>query len=203
MSLVIVNYGLGNLAAIKNMLRKLGHDAVITSDVDIIAKSNKIIIPGVGAFGKGMENMIDIGLLDVLNQKALKEKVPVLGICLGMQLMTSHSEEGNVTGLNWIPAQTKKFEFKEPLKLTVPHMGWADIEFNNGHWLFKGYNEQPRFYFAHSYYVEFDTVYTIAKVIYGFPFAGAIEFENIVGVQFHPEKSHKFGLVLLNNFAIK
>ena len=203
MSIVIVNYGLGNLAAIKNMLRKLGHDSVISSDVDVIASAGKIIIPGVGAFGKGMENIRSMNLLDVLNNKALKEKVPVLGICLGMQLLTAHSEEGNVDGLNWIPLQTKKFVFAPEQKLTVPHMGWADIEHKPDHWLFECYTEQPRFYFAHSYYVEYNPSYSIAEVVYGFRFACAIEHENIAGVQFHPEKSHKFGLNLLNNFATK
>jgi glutamine amidotransferase len=203
MSIVIVNYGLGNLAAIKNMLRKLGHDSIITSDVIEIAKASKIIIPGVGAFGKGMENIKSIGLLDVLNQKALKEKIPVLGICLGMQLLTSHSEEGNVNGLNWLPIQTKKFVFDPSAKLTVPHMGWADVDYTPEHWLFRGYTEQPRFYFAHSYYVDHSPKYTIASVVYGSLFSCAIEHENIAGVQFHPEKSHRFGLTLLNNFATK
>jgi glutamine amidotransferase len=203
MSIVIVNYGLGNLAAIKNMLRKLGHDTIITSDVLEIARASKIIIPGVGAFGKGMENIKSMGLLDVLNQKALEEKIPVLGICLGMQLLTSQSEEGNVNGLNWLPIQTKKFVFDASVKLTVPHMGWADVEYKSEHWLFKGYTEQPRFYFAHSYYVDYNPEYTIASVVYGLRFSCAIEHENIAGVQFHPEKSHRFGLTLLNNFATK
>ena len=203
MSIVIVNYGLGNLAAIKNMLRKLGHDSVISSDVDVIAGAGKLIIPGVGAFGKGMENIKSMNLLDVLNKKALNEKVPVLGICLGMQLLTSHSEEGNVNGLNWIPLQTKKFVFSQEQKLTIPHMGWTDVEYKPNHWLFKGYTEQPRFYFAHSYYVEYTPAYSVAEAVYGFKFACAIEHENIVGVQFHPEKSHRFGLNLLNNFATK
>ncbi len=203
MSIVIVNYGLGNLAAIKNMLCKLGRESIITSDVDMISKANKIIIPGVGAFGKGMENIKNMGLLDVLNQKALKEKIPVLGICLGMQLLTSHSEEGNVNGLNWIPMQSKKFVFDTVPKPTVPHMGWADIEYKSSHWLFKGYAEQPRFYFAHSYYINYDPAFAIASVVYGFRFSCAIEYENILGVQFHPEKSHKFGLTLLHNFATR
>ena len=203
MSIVIVNYGLGNLAAIKNMLRKLGHDSIITSDVQEIARASKIIIPGVGAFGKGMENIKSMGLLDVLNQKVLKEKIPILGICVGMQLLTSHSEEGNVNGLNWLPIQTKKFVFDPSAKLTVPHMGWADVEYKPSHWLFKGYTEQPRFYFAHSYYVDYSSEYTIASVVYGSRFSCAVEYENIAGVQFHPEKSHRFGLTLLNNFAVK
>lgn len=203
MSIVIVNYGLGNLAAIKNMLRKLGHDSIITSDTNEIAKANKLIIPGVGAFGKGVENIKAMNLLEILNKKALVDKVPILGICLGMQLITSHSEEGNVDGLNWIPVQTRKFAFDPAQKLTVPHMGWADIEPKPDHWLFKGYTEQPRFYFAHSYYVATDPKYTIAQVQYGFKFACAVEHENIAGVQFHPEKSHRFGLTLLNNFATK
>jgi glutamine amidotransferase len=203
MSIVIVNYGIGNLAAIKNMLRKLGHDSVITSDITEIDKGGKLIIPGVGAFGKGMENIKAMNLLDVLNKKALVDKVPALGICLGMQLLTSHSEEGNVDGLNWIPAQVQKFVFNPEQKLTVPHMGWTDIEPNPNHWLFKGYTEQPRFYFAHSYYVGYNDKYTIATAQYGFKLACAIEYENITGVQFHPEKSHRFGLTLLNNFATK
>jgi glutamine amidotransferase len=203
MSIVIIDYGLGNLAAIKNMLKKLGHDSIITSDKKQLSEARKFILPGVGAFAKGMENINSSGLVEILHKKVIEEKTPLLGICLGMQLMTSHSEEGNIYGLNWIPAQTRKFFFDKESNLTVPHMGWAEIEYAPDHWLFKGFTEQPRYYFAHSYYVDYSPAYTIAKATYGIPFSCVIEHENIIGVQFHPEKSHRFGLNLLNNFALR
>ncbi|NNM95487.1 MAG: imidazole glycerol phosphate synthase subunit HisH [Bacteroidia bacterium] len=201
-NVVIVDYGLGNPASIQNMLRRLGYNSLITSAVEAIHAADKIILPGVGAFAKGMQNLKESGLSEILNRKVLQEKTPVLGICLGMQLITLHSEEGNADGLGWIPAQTKKFSFNDNAKLPVPHMGWMDINIEKNHPLFRNSGNNPRYYFAHSYYISHDTPYSIATATYGITFACAFARENIMGVQFHPEKSHSFGLNILNNFIL-
>lgn len=201
MSLVVIDYGLGNLASIKNMIKKVGGNCEVSSDLSIIDKADKIILPGVGAFAKGMENLISSGIKEVLDKKALKDKVPVLGICLGMQLLTKHSEEGDVHGLGWINAQTKKFNL-DPDKFKVPHMGWKEIKICNAeHSLLKGIDPAPRYYFVHSYYVACENEKnSLAKADYGITFDCGIYNENIMGLQFHPEKSHRFGMEVMKNF---
>lgn len=199
-NIIIIDYGLGNLASIQNMIRKLGYIPRITSDPSEIRSAEKIILPGVGAFARGMKNLTELGLIEELNRKALNDKIPVLGICLGMQLLTSHSEEGDAAGLGWIPVQTKKFAFNNGENLPVPHMGWADVSYKGDHPLFKDAGQNVRYYFAHSYYISSDTSYSIANALYGISFSCAIAKDNIMGVQFHPEKSHHFGLSVLNNF---
>lgn len=200
--ITIVDYGLGNIASIRNMIKKAGGESMITSDPAVIGQAGKIIIPGVGSFGQGMKNLEEKGLIDVLNQKALNEKVPVLGICLGMQLMTLHSEEGDRSGLGWIEAQTKKFNLPG---LKVPHMGWSDIIVKKpSHPLFKNSAEENRFYFVHSYAVHCSKEENImAQTEYGYTFDSMIVKDNIMGCQFHPEKSHKFGMNLLRNFVFE
>ena len=201
--LVIVDYGLGNLGSIQNMLKKIGVKALISSDCSIIQQATKLILPGVGSFAFAMNQLADLNLIDVLNKKVLEEKTPILGICLGVQLFTSFSEEGNCNGLNWIEANTVKFSFKESNELLkIPHMGWNDVYPTKQSKLFEGMPEDSRFYFVHSYYIqpkhEQDA---LLKSNYGFDFTCALEKDNIVGVQFHPEKSHKFGMQLLRNFV--
>lgn len=204
--ITIVDYGMGNLGSIQNMFSYIGVSSRISSDLNELADAKKILLPGVGAFDAAMERINSTGIKEVLDKKALEEKVPILGICLGMQLLTKGSEEGKLPGLGWIPAYTYKFEFRE--KMPVPHMGWNEIKVSNTNPLSKGLEsialdgDKPRFYFVHSFYVQVeDQENSIMKTQYGQTFDSAIRRENIMGCQFHPEKSHKFGMTLLKNFA--
>ena len=198
--ITIIDYGLGNLVSVKNMLKKLGAECIITDKVSEIEKAKKMILPGVGAFDNGMTLIKQKGLLDILNKKATEEKIPVLGICLGMQLLTKASEEGVEKGLGWVDAQTIKFNFPDKT-LKVPHMGWSYIEVKKDNALIRK-EDKHRFYFVHSYYVKCnDANEVIASCNYGNEFTCMFNHENIYGAQFHPEKSLKFGMELLNNFA--
>lgn len=200
----IINYGLGNLGSIKNMLSYLGHDSIIIDNPYNLNDVSKIILPGVGAFDTGMTSLIDNNWLDLLNENVLIKQMPVLGICLGMQLMTNFSEEGLVAGLGWVNGKTKKFSFDKDSGLKIPHMGWNTVSPDNTSILHEDLLklEEIRYYFVHSYFVELenkeDCIFTCN---YGKPFCAAFQHNNIFGVQFHPEKSHKFGFSLLNSFA--
>jgi glutamine amidotransferase len=199
--IVIVDYASGNPASILNMLRKIGVEAVISSEKSVVDKASKIILPGVGAFDHGINKLKASGLLESLNKKVIDERVPFLGICLGMQLLTARSEEGKEKGLGWIDAECLQFHFPEK-KLKVPHMGWNYLQAKKPSKLLTGMNPDSRFYFVHSYYVQCNQPGDILSTAeYGFPFVSAIEKENIAGVQFHPEKSHKYGIQLLKNFV--
>lgn len=202
--ITIVDYGMGNLGSIVNMLKRIGASAIITSDPEVIARSDKLILPGVGAFDAAMESIREKGLRDALDECAIRRKVSVLGICLGMQLLTRSSDEGELPGLGWIAARTRAFKgsVSEPLK--IPHMGWNVVTQSNPSPLIRGFDtlEEPRFYFVHSYYVECEsTINSVLRCTYGVQFDAAIQSENVFGVQFHPEKSHRFGMKLLQNFA--
>lgn len=201
--IVIVDYGLGNLGSIKNMLKKAGFPSVITDDPAEIEKADKIILPGVGAFDTGMRYLQDKGMLSILNHKAMVEKVPVLGLCLGAQLITNRSEEGVLPGLGWVNGETVRFHFDNGApQLKVPHMGWNVLQIVNDHPLLNGLPEDQRFYFVHSYHMVCrDEINVIANTTYGYTFSSIIGQGNVVGMQFHPEKSHKFGLQVLGNFA--
>lgn len=197
--ITIIDYGLGNLVSVKNMLKKLGADSVITDKISEIEKAEKMILPGVGAFDNGMQLIKQKGLLDILNKKATQEKIPVLGICLGMQLLTKGSEEGVEKGLGWVDAQTVKFSFSDR-DLKIPHMGWSYINVKKENKLIRK-EDKHRFYFVHSYYVKCNNENEIiASCDYGTEFTCMLNHENIYGAQFHPEKSLKFGMELLNNF---
>ena len=200
--IVIVDYGIGNLASVLNMFKKIGvKDVYISSDKAVIEKATKILLPGVGAFDAGMLNLEKSGLIPLLNKKVLEQKTPVLGICLGMQLLTKKSEEGVKNGLGWIDAETVKFDFNSSLKLKIPHMGWNYIKVNKANPLIDT-ESKNRFYFVHSYYVKcFDETQSIATSNYGIDFTCMVNKGNIYGAQFHPEKSLKFGMKLLENFA--
>jgi imidazole glycerol-phosphate synthase subunit HisH len=201
--ITIIDYGMGNLGSIANMLKKVGAKAVISSDISTIEKADKLILPGVGAFNNGMAKLAELGLIPCLNAKVLEAKTPILGVCLGMQLITHKSEEGNLPGLGWLEAETKRFRF-EPYQsgLKVPHMGWNLINIKQPHPVFNEMYEEPRFYFVHSYYVACHNEQDVlATTTYGHEFVSAVAKENIVGMQFHPEKSHKFGMKLLKNFV--
>lgn len=199
--ITIINYNLGNPGSILNMIKKIGYSAIITSNIYEIAKASKIILPGVGAFDNGIINLKEMGIFNLLNKKVMEEKIPILGICLGMQLMTLSSEEGIEKGFGWINAVTKKFKF-ENSNLKIPHMGWNIVELKKESKLFSGMmNQENRFYYVHSYAVEcYDREDILTTTYYGYDFVSSFEKENIKGVQFHPEKSHKFGMQLLKNF---
>lgn len=201
--IAVINYKMGNLESVRNMLKRIGAPASITSDIDAIEAAEKLILPGVGAFDAGMDNLRDLGLLEVIRRKTLVEKTPILGICLGMQLLTKKSEEGAREGMGFIDAETKKFDFsriKEDLK--IPHMGWNTVAVKKNNKLFKGLENDARFYFVHSYHVVCKDREDVAAVTnYGYDFASSVSRENVLGVQFHPEKSHRFGMELLKNFV--
>ena len=200
---MIINYGVGNLGSIENMLKKIGVDFCSSSDVSELKRADKLILPGVGSFDAGMKNIKALGLLDILNKKVLGEKTPILGICLGMQLLTAGSEEGILPGLGWIDARTVKFKFSMAQKqLKIPHMGWNNISYSKECVLFKELCPESRFYFVHSYHVLCsDKNQVAATANYGYEFACAVNKGNIFGVQFHPEKSHRFGMQVLKNFS--
>lgn len=201
--IVIVDYGMGNLHSVYYKVKKLCPDVIISSIREDIEKASKIILPGVGHFAAGMKNIKEKNLIDVMNHKVLMDKIPVLGICLGMQLMTNFSEEGNADGLGWISAKTKRFEKGKLIGLKIPHMGWNTINVgNNNKNILQGLNSDDMFYFVHSYYVECDEKSDVlCSSEYGISFHSGISKENIFGFQFHPEKSHDSGLTLLKNFV--
>lgn len=202
--ITIVDYGMGNLGSIKNMFKYIGVETTIESDVDKIKNASKILLPGVGSFDTAMKKINESDLKEVLNEKALKEQVPVLGICLGMQLLTKSSEEGSISGLGWIEAQTISFKDRVDINYRVPHMGWNLVNKSNDSLLTKDFDnfDEVIFYFVHSYFVKVeDEKNSILKTNYGIEFDSAIQKDNIFGAQFHPEKSHKFGMKLFENFA--
>lgn len=198
--ITIVDYGMGNLGAVLNMLKRVGVRAEVTGDLAKIGQASKLILPGVGAFDSAMRRINDSGLRATLDRKALEDRIPILGICLGMQLLTRGSEEGVEAGLGWIPAETRRFPSLPGLK--VPHMGWNLVQPVQPHPLTAGLPEESRFYFVHSYCVQVDDArHSLLKCHYGIDFDAAIASGNIHGAQFHPEKSHRFGMKLLGNFA--
>tara|TARA_B100001059_G_C17798713_1_gene564773 strand:+ start:604 stop:1212 length:609 start_codon:yes stop_codon:yes gene_type:complete len=197
----IVDYGMGNLGSIFNMFKRIGVTSMITSDLEEIKSAKKLLLPGVGSFDKAMEKINNSGIKEVLDQKVLVEKTPILGVCLGMQLLTNSSEEGKEKGLGYINASGKKFVFNDN-KIKVPHMGWNIVKKAMPSLLTHDFEEESRFYFVHSYFVEVENQEnSIFKTTYGLEFDSAIQHKNIYGVQFHPEKSHKFGVKLLKNFS--
>lgn len=201
--IAIVDYGVGNLKSIQNMLRKLGIASQITSDPGALDSASKLILPGVGAFAHGMERLRSLGFEEPLRRRVVDDGIPILGICLGMQLFSRGSAEGDVPGLGLLPAETVEFDptrFQQYHR--IPHMGWSDITLPRASRLFQGVEPQPRFYFVHSYHVACDDPAVVsAWASHGHPFVAALERGNIAGVQFHPEKSHRYGMALLKNFA--
>jgi glutamine amidotransferase len=198
--IVIVDYGVGNVGAVANMLRKAGARARISAAPEDIAAADKLVLPGVGHFDSGMRKLNDTGLVPLLTEQALGRAKPVLGICLGMQMMTRASEEGSTPGLGWIDAGTHRFPDQAGLR--VPHMGWNTVRPGRRARLFANDGAaEERFYFVHSYVVRPDDPGHVAATCgYGQDFAAAFEAGNLFGVQFHPEKSHMFGLALFRRF---
>lgn len=199
--IAIIDYGLGNLGSIANMLKVIGEKPKITNDESIIKKADGIILPGVGAFDAGMQKLIDTGL-DRAIKECANNGIPILGICLGMQLLGSKSEEGKRQGLGLIPFECKKFSFSKNSDLKIPHMGWDIVDIKKDCPIVKNLIGTQRYYFVHSYYAVCNNQGNVLMTCdYGYVFAAAVIKDNVIGVQFHPEKSHDFGLALLRNFV--
>lgn len=200
---VIIDYEVGNLTSIKKMLKKVGcPEAHISGRVEDILKATKLILPGVGHFDYGMKQLKSSGLLEAIKQRVLEDKVPILGICLGAQLLTNGSEEGKEPGLGWIDAQTVRFDSnKLPKTLKIPNMGWTDVTYKTNVPLFDNMPIDSRFYFVHTFHMVCNQPEDIAvTATYGYEFTAGIIKDNIMGMQFHPEKSHKYGMQFLRNF---
>jgi glutamine amidotransferase len=200
---VVVDYGIGNVGSIVNMLKKIGMPAILASTPEAIASATKLILPGVGTFDNGMRNLRERGLMTALNAKVLEERTPLLGICLGAQLITNRSEEGMLPGLQWINARTVRFNFNGRMpKPKVPHMGWNTVRLLKPSALYDGLPAESRFYFVHSYHIICeDPEDRLTETTHGFPFTSSVQHGNVLGAQFHPEKSHRFGMQLLKNFV--
>jgi glutamine amidotransferase len=199
--IVIVDYGMGNLHSVQKRIHKIGGKSIISSDPEVITNASKIILPGVGHFGKAMKNLKDQNIFQALNKAVLERKVPILGICLGMQIMAKHSEEGDSEGLGWINATVKKFSMEDKLRFKVPHMGWNTVIINKESPLFSNIQDNPEFYFVHSFYLSSnDKSINLNETNYEQDFVSAIQLNNIFGVQYHPEKSHDSGNSLFKNF---
>jgi len=199
--ITIIDYGMGNLGSIRNMLKKIGADSEITAEPARIAAATKLVLPGVGAFDAGMENLDKSGLVPLLNERVRRDEVPVLGICLGMQLMTHSSSEGERPGLGWVDAKAVRF-VPADATLKVPHMGWNIARPVRDDALLEGLPRESRFYFVHSYYVACERREDVLlTTFYGADFDSGFRRGNVWGVQFHPEKSHRFGMHLMRNFA--
>ena len=201
--IVVVDYGMGNIHSIVKKIKHLGGDVFVSSNSDEILKSDKIILSGVGHFKQAMNNLRKSKLIDTLNQAALVQKKPILGICLGMQLMGIKSEEGgDIEGLSWINANVKRIKVSDTIKYKVPHMGWNEINIRKESPLMNGVGDKSEFYFSHSYYMDVhEPDLILNETEYFSRFVSAIESQNIFGVQYHPEKSHEAGDIILSNFV--
>ena len=198
----IIDYGMGNLNSVKRKLDRMGLKSIITSDPEEIKKSDKIILPGVGHFAKAILEIKNRGLWDLLSEQVIVKKKLVLGICLGMQLMAKHSEEGDSEGFGWIDAEVLRFKVSDRIKYKIPHMGWNTIRPLKDSLLLEKISLESEFYFVHSYHVLCDNSEDVlAQTDYDYSFTSAFQKENIFGVQFHPEKSHDAGEVVLRNFV--
>lgn len=195
----IINYGLGNVRAFQNIYERLQVPVKVVSSAEELASASHLILPGVGSFDWAMSRLNESGMRDLIDELVLVKQIPILGVCVGMQMMARHSEEGKEPGLGWVEAGVKKLTQRRGLPL--PHMGWNEIRPSTNHPLFEGLLD-PQFYFLHSFVVvpEEDSL-AVAETDYGIPFTAAVAFQNILGVQFHPEKSHHWGVKLLENFA--
>lgn len=199
----IIDYGVGNISAFLNIFNQLNIEANTATTEAELSGAKKLILPGVGHFDYAMQRFTDSGMRNAVNNLVINEKVPVLGVCVGMQMMAAKSDEGALEGLGWIDADVKKFDQNQNSEfLPLPHMGWNDVYTIKENPLLQNLSEEARFYFLHSYYFKcHDETNIIAKADYGVEFTCAVNKNNIYGAQFHPEKSHHFGIQLLKNFA--
>lgn len=192
---------MGNIRSIYNKIQRTGYEAIVTHDPALIKKADKLILPGVGHFQKAIEKLKKLNLIDILHEAGLIRKTPILGICLGMQLMASHSEEGDTTGLNWFDAGVLKFSVSDKRRYKVPHMGWNNVTTKKDSIIFQGIPEDSMYYFVHSYHIKCNKEEDILTTTeYGYQFTSAIQKNNIFGTQFHPEKSHYAGERMIYNF---
>jgi len=198
--IVIIDYGMGNLYSVLKAFQRIHKDVVVSSNAEDILKADKLVLPGIGHFKKGMENLKKLGLIELLNKKVIEENTPILGICLGMQLYGNSSEEGNVQGLGWIDAETKRLDPRSKLK--IPHMGWNNVKIEKEDLILSGIDKSEQFYFVHSFHIKCNNANDVLTTTdYGGRFVSAIQKNNIYGMQFHPEKSHDAGLQILRNFV--
>lgn len=200
-TVAVIDYGMGNIGSICKMLRAVGATPVVSADPTVIAQADRMVLPGVGHFDRAMANLHDLGLVEPLRRLAMDEHKPLIGICLGMQLLCRSSEEGTQPGLGLFDAQVRRFDFSDSIRYKVPHMGWSELHPRKPSPILNGLNETSRFYFVHSYFVECtDPSDVLAEATYGRPFVAAFERANVCGVQFHPEKSHRYGIQMFKNF---
>jgi glutamine amidotransferase len=199
--IAVLDYGAGNVASVLRMIEKVGGIAKRVSNADDIFLANKIILPGVGSFDYGMNQLKEKGLVEALNKAVLDHRIPILGICLGMQLMCKGSEEGEQSGLSWIDANVERFKSDSTFRLPIPHMGWNTLNLAYPNKLLNSDLDRTRYYFVHSYRVKCNEHKDIiATTSYGGDFVSAFAKDNIYGVQFHPEKSHRFGMAIMKNY---
>jgi len=197
----VIDYGMGNILSVRNALEMVGAEVEVCTDPEEVLEVERIVLPGVGSFGDCITNLKKRGFIEVLNEAVLKMKKPILGICLGMQIMAKKSyEAGEHEGLGWFDAETVRLTLQDS-SLRVPHIGWNNINYRKDSFLFKGLPESPDVYFVHSYYMKCNSESdVIAEFEYGGKFTAAVQKENIVATQFHPEKSQDYGLAILQNF---
>jgi glutamine amidotransferase len=200
--ITIIDYGAGNIGSVLNMIRHVGGQAEVTGDAADVLGAKKILLPGVGSFDNAMTRLAGLGLVEPLKARA-QAGVPFLGICLGMQLLANESEEGRMAGLGLIPGRVCRFRFEgEAAKLKIPHMGWNRVTLVRAHTLGQGLEEGARFYFVHSYYFDCKRDEDVLfRSVYGHEFTSGVQRGNVMGVQFHPEKSHRYGMQLIRNFV--
>lgn len=201
--ITIVDYGLGNISAFSNIYKLLNIEHKVAKTANELVDASKIVLPGVGAFDYAMTLLNQSGMREMLDKLVLEKQIPVLGVCVGMQIMATSSEEGHLAGLNWIPGRVKKFDVATLLhKPTIPHMGWNQFTAKSAHPIFDEIDPEQGFYFLHSYYFECEAASDVfAHSEYGIEFSSAVHRQNIYGFQFHPEKSLSNGVALLKNFA--
>lgn len=200
--IAIIDYKTANLGSIVNILKHIGARAFVADKPEMLADASHVVLPGIGHFDECARNLRAAGFVDALHEQVLEQNKPLLGICVGAQLLTLGSEEGNEPGLGWVDGETLRFPEAEDFSYKVPHMGWNQVAVSRQHPLFDGYAEIPRFYFVHSYYMRCKHADAeLGKTHHGIDFASVIGRDNFAGVQFHPEKSHRFGMHILRNFA--
>jgi len=201
--IVIIDYNMGNLRSVQKAFEKVGCNAVITNNHEMIKNASKIVLPGVGSFADGMQHLKELDLVELLNEEVLVKKKPFLGICLGMQLIATKSyENGETLGLNWMDAEVIKFDFSQSNeKLKIPHVGWNNVKYQNKNILFQDIPDNSDFYFVHSYHFSMSEDVICSKSDYGFDFISSVQKDNIFAFQFHPEKSQNVGLKILENFV--